>query len=59
MQAVVDSKSGAYFRCMLENGDIITINSSDIDQAISIGDIVEVVIKKDEKASERQKVLMK
>lgn len=59
MQAVVDSKHGVYFRCLLENGDIINVNEADVGRGIDVGDILTVTIARDEKASDRQKELMK
>ncbi len=59
MQAVVDSKNGDYFRCLLENGDIINIHRSELAQAVEIGDVLAVSFARDEAASLKQKELMK
>lgn len=59
MQAVVDSMHGDFFRCLLENGDVINVNKADFPQEIGIGDIITVSFVKDVAASARQKELMK
>jgi hypothetical protein len=59
MQAVVDSKQGDYFRCLLENGDVINVYKNELSEEIGIGDIVKVSFVKDDAASARQKELMK
>ncbi len=59
MQAVVDSKNGDYFRCLLENGDIINIHRSELAQTVDIGDVLAVSFARDEAASLKQKELMK
>ena len=40
MQAVVDSMNGDYFRCLLENGDVINVHKSELGQNIEIGDVI-------------------
>lgn len=59
MQAVVDSKHGEYFRCLLENGDVINVFKDELGEEIAIGDIVTVSFTKDNEASARQRELMK
>ncbi|EKD83296.1 MAG: hypothetical protein ACD_39C00759G0003 [uncultured bacterium] len=59
MQAVVDSRHGDYFRCLLENGDVINVYKQDLSEEIDIGDIVKVSFVKDNEASARQRELMK
>lgn len=59
MQAVVDSKHGDYFKCLLENGDVINVHKSGLSEDISVGDIVKISFAKDVEASEKQKELMK
>jgi len=59
MQAVVDSRHGDYFRCLLENGDVINVYKEDLSTEINIGDIVTVSFVKDNEASARQQELMK
>jgi hypothetical protein len=59
MQAVVDSMNGDYFRCLLENGDVINVHKSDLGQNVEIGDVVSVTFSRDEAASSKQKELMK
>lgn len=59
MQAVVDSKHGDYFKCLLENGDVINVHKSGLNEDISVGDIVKISFARDVEASEKQKELMK
>ncbi|PKL49907.1 MAG: hypothetical protein CVV42_04415 [Candidatus Riflebacteria bacterium HGW-Riflebacteria-2] len=59
MQAVVDSRHGDYFRCLLENGDVINVYKNELSDEIGIGDIVKVSFVKDNEASARQRELMK
>jgi exosome complex RNA-binding protein Csl4 len=59
MQAVVDSRHGDYFRCLLENGDVINVYKNELSDEIGIGDIVKVTLVKDNEASARQRELMK
>ncbi len=59
MQAVVDSCNGDYFRCLLENGDVINVHKTCFSAAIEVGDVVTVSFQRDEAASKKQKELMK
>lgn len=59
MQAVVDSIHGDYYRCLLENGDLITAYKIDFPQNVEVGDIITVTFTRDDAASLRQKELMK
>lgn len=59
MQAVVDSRHGDYFRCLLENGDVINVYKEDLSAEVDIGDIVKISFVKDNEASARQRELMK
>lgn len=59
MQAVIDSVSGDYFRCLLENGDLISVHKDYLPEGIEVGVIVKIQIFKDEEATKRQKELMK
>jgi hypothetical protein len=59
MQAVVDSMQGDFFRCLLENGDVINVSKADLPQEVVVGDIITVSFAKDIAASARQKELMK
>ena len=59
MQAVIDSNNGVYFRCLLENGDLVSVHQDYLPKDIKVGDVVVVAFTKDEKASDRQKELMK
>ena len=46
MQAVIESKTSEYYQCVLENGDLISIHEDDFEDNVTIGDIVEINIKK-------------
>ncbi|MGM0598573.1 MAG: DUF3006 family protein [Candidatus Rifleibacteriota bacterium] len=59
MQAVIDSIKGEYFRCLLENGDLINIHKSYVNEEIVTGDIIKIEINKDVEATKKQKELMK
>ncbi len=59
MQAVVDSLNGEFFRCLLENGDIINVHKSELAQNVAVGDVLSVSFVRDDAASLRQKELMK
>lgn len=45
MKAVIDSVKGDYFRCLIENGDVLNVHNSELDADAKIGDLVEVKIK--------------
>lgn len=45
MKAVIDSVKGDYFRCLIENGDILNIHSSELEAEAKIGDLVEIKVK--------------
>ena len=47
MKGVIESKKGDYFRCLLENGDILNIHSSEIASDIKIGDTLLVNLSKE------------
>ena len=59
MQAVIDSINGDYFRCLLENGDLISIHKEYLPEKIEVGNVVKIHFSIDEEASKRQKELMK
>lgn len=59
MQAVIDSISGDFFRCLVENGDVLTVHKDMLPHEIEVGDVLKIGFEKDEKASSRQKELMK
>lgn len=59
MQAVIDSVHGDYYRCLLENGDLINVNKVAFPQNVEVGDIITVSFTRDDAASLRQKELMK
>ncbi len=44
MKGIIDSKKGDYYRCLLENGDIINLHSSEINTEVNVGDSLKVVI---------------
>ncbi|MFZ5951186.1 MAG: DUF3006 domain-containing protein [Candidatus Rifleibacteriota bacterium] len=59
MQAIIDSIHGDYFRCLLENGDLISIHKEYLPKNVEVGNVVKVQFSVDEEASRRQKELMK
>ena len=58
MKTVVDSIKGNYYKCLLENGDIITLHKSCFPENIQIGNILKLSFELDKKASEQQNQLM-
>ena len=40
MKGVIESKKGDYFRCLLENGDILNLHCSEIASDTKVGDFV-------------------
>lgn len=59
MQAVIDSIHGDYFRCLLENGDLISVHKDYLPEGIEVGSILKIQFGLDEEATRRQKELMK
>jgi hypothetical protein len=59
MQAVIDSVNGEFFRCLLENGDLVSVHKEYLPEGIEVGDVMKLNFSKDEEASKRQKELMK
>ena len=47
MKGVIESKKGDYFRCLLENGDILNLHSSEIASDTKVGDFVLVSLTKE------------
>ncbi len=58
MRAVIDSSKGAYFRCLVENGDLLTVHRSMLPEGLSEGDVLQVSFALDVEATKRQKELM-
>ena len=58
MQAVIDSYKGEYFRCLLENGDLISIHKSNLPDSTEVGKVIKINFEIDEEASKKQKELM-
>lgn len=44
MKGVIDSVKGEFFRCLLENGDLLNIHSSEISSDAKIGDVVKISV---------------
>ncbi len=42
MKGVIDSIKGEYYRCLLENGDLLNIHSSEFSEPVKIGDIIKI-----------------
>ena len=47
MKGVIKKKKGDYFRCLLENGDILNLHSSEIASDTKVGDFVLVSLTKE------------
>lgn len=58
MRAVIDSSKGAYFRCLAENGDLLTIHRGMLPEGVHEGDVLTVSFALDTEATKRQKELM-
>lgn len=58
MRAVIDSCKGAYFRCLVENGDLLTIHRDMLPSGVAEGDVLKVSFSLDADATKRQKELM-
>lgn len=58
MRAVIDSSKGAYFRCLVENGDLLTIHREMLPNGVREGDVLTVSFSLDAEATKRQKELM-
>ena len=59
MRAVIDSAFGVYFRCLLENGDLITVHKSFLPEEAKEGVVIQVSFALDEAANKKQQELMK
>ena len=59
MRAVIDSMSGAFVRCLLESGDMITMNQSVLPKNVKLGDVLNVQFDIDKEATKKQRELMK
>lgn len=58
MHAMIDSIKGKFVRCLLENGDLVTVHNSIIPKGCKAGDILNVSFSLDENATRRQRELM-
>ncbi len=58
MRAVVDSKKGMFFRCLIENGDLVTVHKTFLPEGTAEGDVLNVQFSRDEEATRRQRELM-
>lgn len=47
MKGVIESKKGDYFRCLLENGDILNLHSSEIASDTKVGDCILISLSKE------------
>ncbi len=59
MQAVIDSTKGAFFRCLLENGDLLNVHKSSLPENAQIGSVIKINFELDTEATEKQQKLMK
>lgn len=58
MRAVIDSAKGPYFRCLLENGDLINVHKSLLPAGAHEGDILKVEFSLDQEGTRKQHELM-
>jgi len=58
MQAVIDSVKGQYYRCLMENGELITIHKAFLPEGVHEGDILNVQFTLDSEGSKKQRELM-
>ncbi|HEY9070241.1 MAG TPA: DUF3006 domain-containing protein [Candidatus Ozemobacteraceae bacterium] len=58
MRAVIDATKGAYFRCLAENGDLLTIHRDMLPAGVGEGDVLQLTFALDAEATKRQKELM-
>ncbi len=58
MRAVIDSAKGQFFRCLMENGDLITIHKSCLPAEAQEGDILQVQFTLDQEGTRKQRELM-
>ena len=58
MRALIDGKEGEFIRCLLENGDQLTLHVSAVPPECVPGDIVRVQLVKDDAATQRQREVM-
>jgi hypothetical protein len=59
MRGLIDSIKGAFARCLLENGDVVTVHRSVLPETLQEGDVVRVQFTIDQEASDKQRELMK
>lgn len=58
MRAVIDSVKGAYYRCLLENGDTINIHKSYLPENVHEGAILKIQFSIDEEGTKKQQELI-
>jgi hypothetical protein len=59
MRAVIDSIKGVFVRCLVENGDMITIHKNLLPAEVIEGDVLNVHLELDQEGTKRQRELMK
>lgn len=58
MRALIDGKSGEFVRCLMENGDLLTVHVSVLPQGCEAGDVLRLQFVKDDVASQKQRELI-
>jgi len=58
MRAIVDSIKGSNVKCLLENGDLITLKKKMLPEGIGEGDVVRMSFELDQDATKRQKEII-
>lgn len=58
MRAVVESVEGKMVRCLMENGDILTVARQQFPEEVKEGDVIKLSFSLDAEGTKRQKELM-
>ncbi|HNV70732.1 MAG TPA: DUF3006 domain-containing protein [Candidatus Ozemobacteraceae bacterium] len=58
MRAVVESVEGKMVRCLMENGDILTVGRQQLPDDVKEGDVIKLSFTLDTESTKRQKELM-
>ena len=58
MRAVVESIQGRFVRCLLENGEILTVSQNHLSHSAKEGDVVQVKLELDQEQTRKQKEFM-
>ncbi len=59
MRAIVDSIKGSSVKCLIENGDILTVKKKFLPDGIVEGDVLKVSMELDKTETKKQRELIK